>query len=235
MKYYIYSHAKPDGEVFYVGKGSGKRLHQTGNRSVFWKRLVKKYGFVSTVLFADLTEAEAFSKEIETIAAYKAIGQCVANFTDGGDGVRVEKRWWGKAISESLKGVKRQRGKLSKSYKDVITKEMLVKLYVNDGLSSPEIAKLTGLSIPSVIARARQYGITPRTPGKLPKAIECLNDGRKFQSISEAAAYYGLFRENIRKVLAGKYRHTGNRTFAYSSELNSLASPVKIRRKSEVK
>lgn len=214
-KYYVYAHATNDGEIFYIGKGSGRRCHQTGNRSVYWKRIRKKYGFNPIILSDFLDEEQAFAEEIKFISIYKKAGKCRANFTLGGDGVRVENRWWNKKISEGLKGMKRPRGKDSPSYKDKISREELYELYVEKGLNTVEISRKYGLSTPTVVSRLRKYNIKVRGAGQPKKKVKCTNDGRVFKSISDAAKHYQLFRENIRKVLNGKYNHTGNKRFAY--------------------
>lgn len=216
--YYVYAHSIPGGRVFYVGKGRGIRQHQTGNRNKYWKRIVKKYGYSKTIIDDGLSENEAFEREIYWIKHFKKQGECDANFTNGGDGVRVDKRWWNEAISKALTGKKSPSGKESKSYKDVISKNDLIDLYSVQKLSSIEISNLYGVSYTSVISRLREYGIEVRKAGREKKKIICEIDGVVFNSITDAAKHYGLFRENIRKVLNGKYKHTGGKIFRYVSD-----------------
>lgn len=216
-QYYVYLHKKPSGEVFYVGKGRGNRFIKTGNRNKCWKRIVNKYGYVPEVIMDGLTEEESYAKEIEWIKHYKNIGQCDANFTDGGDGVRVKNRWWGNKISMSLSGIKRPSGAKSKSYKDVVSKKQLIRYYVDLKMSSIDIGRKIGISYTTVIERLRYFDIPVRRCGKDRIKIKCSDDGMVFDSISSAAKHYNLFRENIRKVLNGKYKHTGGRKFEYVS------------------
>lgn len=214
--YYVYAHKKPCGEIFYIGKGSGNRLNFKNNRSEFWKRVVKKYGFEAFIIEDGLSERESYEREVYWISHYKKHGQCCANFTNGGDGVKVDERWWGDKISKSLKGAKRPRGKESKSYKDVVTKKQLQKWYCDDGLSSVEISRICGVSPPTILERVSEYGLKKRSAGRKRVAIRCIEDGMIFSSISEAANHYQLYRENIRKVLNGEYKTTGKRHFVYA-------------------
>ncbi|QIG68258.1 putative homing endonuclease protein [Rhizobium phage RHph_Y1_10] len=85
MIFYVYLHKKNSGEVFYVGKGCKDRAWSHRDRSTLWQRVVKKHGLIVEVIADKLTEAQAFSLEVETIAAYGRDNLC--NFTDGGDGV----------------------------------------------------------------------------------------------------------------------------------------------------
>jgi len=213
--YYVYAHHTPDGKVFYVGKGCNGRQHQTGNRSAFWKRIVKKYGFRSFLLARNLSEEEAYIREVEWIDYYKRMGWCEANFTIGGDGVRVEKRWWNEAISKSLKGKPGAKGKANHSYKDVISEADLRSLYVEQGLSTVAIAQRCGVSMTTIWARLVDCDIPIRRPGQTCKPVECINDGMVFQSMADAAKYYGVHRGNIRRVLNGNYKHTGGKQFRH--------------------
>jgi len=213
-KYYVYAHSKPSGEVFYVGKGSDKRLFTTGNRSEYWKRIVKKHGYTASILEECDDELQAYDKEIFWIAHYKSLGQCLANFTIGGDGVNVEKRWWNKKISKSLTGKKRPSGIESKSYKHIDNIDDIKRLYLG-GIKSPELAEIFGLSMPTIISRLRSMGVEIKPPGREKRAFYCVEDGKQFKSLKEAANEYGLFIQNIQKVLNGKYRTTGKKTFKY--------------------
>lgn len=89
-KFYVYLHIKLDtGEPFYVGKGSGTRAYSKRNRSIWWKRILNKHGFDVILLEEDLTEDQAFDREIYWI---KRIGRkdlkqgSLVNMTDGGEG-----------------------------------------------------------------------------------------------------------------------------------------------------
>ena len=45
MDFYVYVHKKKsNGEVFYVGKGSGKRAWSSFGRNEIWQRTANKYG-----------------------------------------------------------------------------------------------------------------------------------------------------------------------------------------------
>lgn len=212
--YYIYTHSNKEYGTFYVGKGSGERLKTTGNRSEYWKRIVAKYGYEASILENGLTEKEAYAREIYWIRHFKTVGQCRANFTNGGDGVQVEKRWWGQKISNSLKGKKGARGEASGAFKRLPV-DLIIKLYTEDGKGIVEIAGLVGCSYTTVSTRLAQHNIERRGSFTRRRPIICTQSGHEFESITAAAEATGLYRENIRKVLAGKYRHTGGMHFKY--------------------
>jgi hypothetical protein len=90
-KFYVYVHryasGPKEGQVFYVGKGSGKRSRESCGRNNLWHNIARKYGFTVSYQDKNITEADAFALEIEVIAHYRSIGQAAANLTDGGEGV----------------------------------------------------------------------------------------------------------------------------------------------------
>lgn len=86
-KYYIYLHVSlKTGKVFYVGKGCGKRAKSKSGRSKEWQDIVGKEGYKITFAYENLSEEQAFFKEIETISEYLKNGHALTNKTLGGEG-----------------------------------------------------------------------------------------------------------------------------------------------------
>lgn len=86
--YYVYLHKKLNGEVFYIGKGKGKRAYSKHNRNPYWENVVKKHGFVAEIVLADLQEWYAFELEKDLISYYglKSEGGTLVNIVPGGGG-----------------------------------------------------------------------------------------------------------------------------------------------------
>lgn len=89
VAHYVYCHIRPDtNSIFYIGKGSGKRLTGRQQRSLHWKNIVSKCGgFKAEIIASGLTENEAYSFErklIQSIREQTDIKLC--NLVDGGKG-----------------------------------------------------------------------------------------------------------------------------------------------------
>lgn len=86
--YYVYLHKKLNGEVFYVGKGKGKRAYSTHNRNRHWTNIANKYNFTVEIVMSDLQEWYAFELEKDLISYYglKEDGGTLVNITHGGGG-----------------------------------------------------------------------------------------------------------------------------------------------------
>ena len=85
--YYIYQHRSVDtNEIFYIGKGKGRRFCNQSKRSEYWKNYVAKHGFVPEIIKDGLDEELAFLAEAECIDAYKRRGIKLINLTNGGEG-----------------------------------------------------------------------------------------------------------------------------------------------------
>lgn len=115
-EFYAYVHARPDGSIFYVGKGSGKRAKKFSGRNQHHKNVVQKHGrqniLAGTIECSD--EATAFELERGLIACLKRMGVPLVNRTEGGEGcvglvVTDEQK---QKLSAALKG--RPRGPVSK-------------------------------------------------------------------------------------------------------------------------
>lgn len=86
-KFYVYEWFIVDSnEIFYVGKGTGKRKTELHNRSKYFKSIHSKYICDVRIICDNLTDEEACIKEVERIAELKSIGQAKCNFTNGGTG-----------------------------------------------------------------------------------------------------------------------------------------------------
>jgi hypothetical protein len=103
--YYVYAHKKPDGDVFYIGKGKGRRAKETRYRTNFWFNVVRKYGYEIVMLAENLSCEAALEKEKQLIAEYKTKVKLV-NMTDGGEGMSgyVMPKEVKMKISDSVKG-----------------------------------------------------------------------------------------------------------------------------------
>lgn len=90
-KYYVYYHINLDnGDIFYVGKGSGNRHKALDNRSEFWMRYTSKYKNWKSIIYLDnLTNEDALDLEKNEI---KRIGRrldkkgTLVNILPGGNG-----------------------------------------------------------------------------------------------------------------------------------------------------
>lgn len=197
---------------FYIGKGSDNRCFSK-KRSKYWIDIVNKHGLVVEILKDCMIESDAFLYEIEMIAKYKRCGGCQCNFTLGGDGVVVVKRWWNKKISQALTGIKRKSGDKSPVYKDIISQEELRYLYLEKGMSSIDIAKLKNVSYTTICSRLKFFKITARNPSRKNISVYCIENDTVYKSFSDAAKHLNIYRENISKVIKGIYKQTGGYTF----------------------
>lgn len=137
-RFYVYLHLKPSGEVFYVGKGTGKRAWSRNLRNRHWKYIVAYHGFVVQIHTDKLTEDQAFELEKQLIKHYREIG-ILANVTDGGGGVSGSHVNLGMPKSETHKEKLSQINKGKKQSKETIEKrkktmeKLAYKGWVNPG------------------------------------------------------------------------------------------------------
>lgn len=87
--YYVYAHRKDSGEVFYIGKGKGRRAWDRYGRNAMWRNVVDKHGITVEIVKSNLDEKSAFDLEIKLIKEYgrRNLNQgTLVNLTDGGEG-----------------------------------------------------------------------------------------------------------------------------------------------------
>ena len=83
----VYTHSKPSGEVFYVGKGKPWRPYSRFSRNKLWLSVVDEHGdFDVNIIEADMEEQEAFELEMLLIEELRESGLSLCNITNGGRG-----------------------------------------------------------------------------------------------------------------------------------------------------
>lgn len=84
--YYTYGHYKADSkELFYIGKGKGRRAYDKDSRSDYWRNIVTKYGYTVEIFSEWESEQDAFIHEKFLIECFQDLAD-LCNLTDGGDG-----------------------------------------------------------------------------------------------------------------------------------------------------
>lgn len=109
--FYVYILKKPNGDVFYIGKGKGKRAFDfsPSRRTKYFLNIIKKYGRENILIeqYPCMYEKEAFELEKALINIHRNfLGKKLANFTSGGEG-----RAGIKASPKQLEALKKGRGK----------------------------------------------------------------------------------------------------------------------------
>lgn len=84
--HYVYIHRKAsNGDIFYVGKGSGNRAQSVAPRSDWWNRVKNKHGFKHEIVKEFEHEVCALTYERIMICELRKTCDLV-NITDGGEG-----------------------------------------------------------------------------------------------------------------------------------------------------
>ena len=84
---YAYVHCRPDGSIFYVGKGAMRRAKNLRERNEYHKRVVAKHGKENIFIGTIECSSDAISLELERgiIKCLKRSGVKLTNCTDGGE------------------------------------------------------------------------------------------------------------------------------------------------------
>ena len=139
--FYVYEwYITSTGEVFYVGKGTGKRWKTLSNRNKFFQCMYRTHDCEVRKIYENLTEKEAFEKEIETIKYYKENTKYrLTNQTDGGEGTsgwkpsndfkekqsKIHKTQWGNdEFREKMMSIRKDENGIykSKEFREKISK-----------------------------------------------------------------------------------------------------------------
>lgn len=86
-KFYVYEWYNTDtNEVFYVGKGCGKRKDETKKRNKKFLSYIETHSIACRIIKDNLSEEEALHLEKEIIDFYKEKNECDYNLMKGGTG-----------------------------------------------------------------------------------------------------------------------------------------------------
>lgn len=86
--FYTYIWRNADGVPFYIGKGKGKRAHNTKKRPKEFKEIYERGGCFVEIVDYFIHESQAHAFEVELISLYgrRDMGGLLVNKTDGGEG-----------------------------------------------------------------------------------------------------------------------------------------------------
>jgi hypothetical protein len=202
--FYVYEHLRPDNmQVFYVGKGNGKRANSKSDRNNYWHNIVNKHGFIVKYIATNIDEELAFLVEQERINQLKKLNISLANMTNGGEGSSGLKMPESakETISKAHKGKKisdEQKKKMSISLKKIVkSKEWQEKI----------TASLTG--------RKRKPEENIGAARAVSKKVLCITTGIEFESGRAAAKFYNLTANQISRICTGKINKIKNLAFKF--------------------
>jgi hypothetical protein len=235
MDFYVYLHKKKTtGEVFYVGKGTGKRAYHKTKRSKFWKNIVDKHGYIVEFVEVGLQEWYAFELEQNLISYYgrRDLEEgCLVNATGGGEGssghiwTEEMKEWRSlktkeqfssaemrKKASDAKKGkklsqkAKEQSVKVLNQYREKAKKA--VSEMLKEKWKTPEFRE-------KMLKQSKSLVMSESAKQKIAAALSkpvMRSDGVLFKSVSDAARSLGKQGSKITMVANGKR----NMAYGYS-------------------
>jgi len=174
----VYAHYKQDNnELFYIGEGTVKRAYSKHSRSKYWKNTVKKHnGFITKILYENLTKEMAEYIETNLIKFYKEIGYHIVNFCIG----PAFKNHW------LLNSPKERHPMFGKKMPEQ-SKRIIEWNKLHSGVKSPTY----GLKRPDLTER-NKLGLNC-------KKIICIETNEVFDSIKKASEKYGRISQKALK------------------------------------
>lgn len=122
-RYYVYAwYTKDTNEIFYIGKGTGKRYLTRKRENKFFMNVLNAHDSDSFILKDGLSEKEAFDLEIILIEYYRKKSRILTNICDGGEnppkmyGKRPEE--WGEKIKKGVISAYKKNPELRKKSSD---------------------------------------------------------------------------------------------------------------------
>jgi hypothetical protein len=224
QNFIVYAHVRPDtGKIFYVGKGTLKRLKHRANRNPHWHNIVNKCGgFDAIILHDGLTEPEAFRLEIDQIKTLRLSGAELCNMTDGGDGISGFKFSDETKLKMSLTRKGRpapNKGKRASAE----ARENMRRAAIGKVFSDEHRARLRKKRTQPVSKETRDRiskaltgkSLSSEHVAKMSKKIVCLDTGVIYKSVRDASLSLGVWPASVSRVCRGQLGQTGGYRFAF--------------------
>lgn len=204
MHFLTYAHCKPNGSIFYIGKGSSKRAHSSNGRNVVWKRTVEKHGGFSVMVLAKWnTEQDAFYHEIALIDTLRDMGHKLVNIANGGAGST------GFRHTDEHKAFKAQmmRDRNPMAIPELRDKQRIA---LKEAMNRPEVRKRqSDVRIGKKLSESHIESLRNCHPMR-----PCVINGIEYASLMEASRAIGVLHGTLNRWLNnpdvrhnGKYRH----------------------------
>lgn len=192
--YYVYEWYNIDtNEIFYVGKGKNDRYKHIKGRNKFFTDYYNTHRCSVRKMYENLTEKEAFQKEIELIKYYKEnTGYRLTNQTEGGEGSS------GLIVTQEFRNKMRNivMGKNNPNYGNKWTDEM------KEIARNKMLNRYDGKNNPNYGNKWSREQIKQ----KHNKAKSVICDGVEFVSLSECARYYNVPYTSMQCWINKKYK-----------------------------
>lgn len=162
--FYVYEwYNEKTNEVFYVGKGCGKRYKDLTHRNQLFMDYINNNSTNVRKVRENLTEEEAFEFEAKLTESYKQSGQCQCCLAKGGTGgtstvwTQELKKYWSE--NNPMKD-ERQRERM-RNNNPMHNKEYAL----NNGAKHKRAVVIDGEEYPGLIDAAKAYKVDPGTVG----------------------------------------------------------------------
>jgi hypothetical protein len=197
MTHFVYSHIRPDTEqIFYIGKGTSRRVDSALGRSQYWNNVVNKAnGFKSTILAKCDDESIALGYEKILIKKLREEGIKLCNITNGGEGVSGYKH-----SAEALEKIKKN----------------------SLGNKSRTGQKLSDVQKQKMSASLKGRKHTEATRFKIGKAVYCITNEKFYPTQTEACKELGLISSSVSMCCKGKISQTHGYKFRFATEQDNV-------------
>lgn len=215
--------------IFYVGKGCGNRYRQVRNRNELFQKYYKSHKCSVKIIKRFVNEQDAFKYEERHIKRLKRIGQCICNLDNGGRGGvnfiwteemrRYKSEYNPMKDSNQRKRMSRnnpmKNPEVSKRVADKNRKRPIINNVLYDSLEdASENYGVHPVTISKWCKRGYDTEFNPchylgeeqkEFKKKVTNSKSVIIDGRKFDSVKDAARYYNTYSESIiRAIKAGR-------------------------------